>query len=144
MVQAFQSNRIIIDTGIIIALADQGDAWHQRSHDFICDYNGKVIAPSTIIPEACYMLQTYLGQFAEMAFLESVVHREISVETVTVEDLGRSLEILKDYSDLNIGLVDASIVALAERLGISQILTTDRRHFSVIRTKRGAPFELLP
>lgn len=144
MAQAFQSNRIIIDTGIIIALADKSDSWHQRSLGFICDYNGKVIAPSTIIPEACYMLNTYLGQSAEMAFLESVVRRELFIETVTVEDLGRSLEILKAYSDLNIGLVDASIVALAERLGISKILTTDRRHFSVIKTKRGTPFELSP
>ena len=144
MVQAFQSNRIIIDTGIIIALADKSDSWHQRSLDFISAYNGKVIAPSTIIPEACYMLNTYLGQSAEMAFMESVVRRELFIETATLEDLSRSLEILNAYSNLNIGLVDASIVALAERLGISQILTTDRRHFSVIRTKRGAPFELSP
>ena len=144
MAQAFQSDRILIDTGIVIALADKSDAWHQRSLGFINAYNGKVIAPSTIIPEACYMLNTYLGLSAEMAFIESVVRRELLIEIVTVEDLGRSLEIMRLYSTVNIGLVDASIIAIAERLGVSKILTTDRRHFSVIKGKHGPHFELKP
>lgn len=144
MAQAFQSDRILIDTGIVIALADKNDAWHQRSLDFISDYTGKVIAPATIIPEACYMLKTYLGQFAEIAFIESIVRRELLIEIVTVEDLGRSLEIMKVYTNLNIGIVDASIIALAERLGLSKILTTDRRHFSFIKGKQGPHIELLP
>ena len=90
MAKAFHSDRILIDTGIVIALADKGDAWHQRSLGFITAYKGKVIAPSTIIPEACYMLNTYLGLSAEMAFIESVVQRELFLEIVTLEDLGRS------------------------------------------------------
>jgi predicted nucleic acid-binding protein len=144
MAQIFPSNRIIIDTGIVIALADQSDAWHQRSLGFISAYNGKVIVPSTIIPEACYMLNTYLGAPAEIAFIQSLVGRELFIETVTVDDLGRSLEIMKTYAGLNIGLVDASIVALAERLGVSEILTTDRRHFSVMKPKHSPHFDLSP
>jgi uncharacterized protein len=144
MAQPFQSHRILIDTGIVIALADKSDFWHQRSLDFINAYNGKIIAPSTIIPEACYMLNAYLGPSAETAFIESVVQRELLVENVTIEDFSRSLEIMKLYSSLNIGLVDASIIALAERLGLSKILTTDRRHFSVIKGKHGPHFELMP
>jgi uncharacterized protein len=144
MAQRFHSDQILIDTGIIIALSDKSDAWHQRSLRFINVYKGKLIAPSTIIPETCYMLNAYLGPTAEMAFIESLVRRQLSLETVTREDLGRSLEIIKAYLDLNIGLVDASIVALAERLRISKILTTDRRHFSVIKPKQGFHLELLP
>ncbi len=105
---------------------------------------GKLIAPSTIMPEVCYMLNTYLDLSAEMAFIESVERRELLIETVTVEDLGRCLEIMKGYSNLNIGLVDASIIALAERLGISKILTTNRRHFSVIKGKHGTHLKLKP
>ena len=48
------------------------------------------------------------------------------------------------YPDLKIGLVDASVVAVAERLNISAIMTTDRRHFSVIRPQNCAAFTLLP
>jgi uncharacterized protein len=125
-------------------LADKSDHWHQRSLDFISTYTGKVIAPSTILPETCYMLNTYLGSSAEMAFIESVVQRELFIEPVTIEDIGRSLEIMRDYSNLNLGLVDASIIAIAERLGISKILTTDRRHFAIIKTNQGRHLELLP
>jgi uncharacterized protein len=144
MAQAFQANRILVDTGIIFALADKSDAWHKKSLGFINAFNGKVIAPSTIIPEACYLLNRYLGLSAEMTFIESLVRHELLVETVTIEDLGRSLKIMKIYSNLNIGLVDASIIALAERLNISKILTTDRRHFSIIRGEKGSHFELKP
>ncbi|MCU0580033.1 MAG: PIN domain-containing protein [Desulfobacterota bacterium] len=144
MGQTFPSRQILIDTGIIIALADKGDSWHQRSLRFIKTFQGRLIAPSTIIPEVCYLLNTYLGSPAEMAFIESLVQRQLAIETVTLEDLGRSLEILKAYADLNIGLVDATIVALAERLGISKLLTADRRHFSALKLKQGTPLELLP
>lgn len=144
MGQTFRSNQILIDTGIIIALADKSDAWHQRSLHFIKTYKGGIIAPSTIVPEICYMLNTYLGPSAEMAFIESLVQRQLSLEMVTLEDFGRSLEIMKAYANLNIGLVDASVVALSERLGISKILTADRRHFSAVKPKHCPHLELLP
>lgn len=144
MGQTFPSRQILIDTGIIIALADKGDSWHQRSLRFIKTFPGRLIAPSTIIPEVCYMLNTYLGPSAEIAFIQSLVQRQLAIETVTLEDLGRSLEVLQAYADLNIGLVDATVVALAERLGISRLLTTDRRHFSAVKLKQGTHLELLP
>lgn len=90
------------------------------------------------------MLSTYLGPRAEIAFIESLVQRQIAIETVTLEDLGRSLEILQAYADLNIGLVDAAVVALAERLGISKLLTADRRHFFAVKLKSGTHLELMP
>jgi len=51
---------------------------------------------------------------------------------------------LKQYADANIGLVDASLVAVAERLGINTIITTDRRHFSLIKPAHCSAFTLLP
>jgi predicted nucleic acid-binding protein len=144
MAQNTSFKQILIDTGIIIALADKSDLWHQRSLRFLDTYNGKLIAPTTIIPEACYILNAYLGPSAEMAFIESLVRRQIFLEPVTREYLSRSQEILRAYSDLNVGLVDASVIALAERLHISKILTADRRHFSAIKPKHGLQLELLP
>jgi predicted nucleic acid-binding protein len=45
------------------------------------------------------------------------------------------------YGDLGLGLVDASIVTLAEDLGLRRILTRDVRHFSVVRLRDGSAFE---
>ena len=135
---------VLIDTGIIYALADRSDAWHLRARTFVQNFKGKLIVPATVIPEACYLLQTHLSQQAETAFIKNIVNRALRLEQVDEEDLGRAVELMNAYSDLSIGLVDASVVAVAERLKISVVLTTDRRHFSVIKPKHCAAFTLLP
>jgi predicted nucleic acid-binding protein len=66
------------------------------------------------------------------------------VEELTIRDLRRTLELLVRYTEARIGFVDASVVATAERLRISRILTTDRRDFSLIRPRHCKSFELLP
>lgn len=137
-------NKILIDTGIVIALADRGDSWHQEAVAFLEAYNGRIIVPATVIPEACYMLNTYLGPKVETSFVESLTRGDFMMESLTLDDLAESLAIMDTYADLNIGLVEASLVAIAQRLGIAKILTTDRRHFSVIRPKHCASFDLLP
>ncbi len=48
------------------------------------------------------------------------------------------------YQGVPLGLVDASLVALAERYQIQRILTLDRRHFSLIQPETMDYLELLP
>ena len=134
----------LVDTGILYALADKGDAWHRRAASSVVGFKGRLIVPASVIPEACYLLNNCLGPFAETAFLVALNDREISVEQVTIPDMVRTVEILKRYADANIGFVDASLVAVAERLGIDIILTTDRRHFSLIKPSHCSAFTLLP
>jgi len=134
----------LVDTGIVYALADKADAWHRRAEESVGGFSGRLIVPMSVIPEACYLLNAYLGPSAEVAFLDALLHREMSVEPVTTPDIARTTEILKRYADANIGFVDASLVAVAERLGITTILTTDRRHFSLVTPAHGPAFSLLP
>jgi|GEM_PF-2139836 len=74
----------------------------------------------------------------------SLTNGEFIIEPCLPSDLSRSLTILERYADANLGLVDASIMAIAERLGITKILTCDRRHFSLFRPKHCTGFELCP
>lgn len=134
----------LVDTGILYALADKRDAWHRRAAASVVGFPGRLIVPASVIPEACYLLNSCLGPFAETAFLVALNNREMSVEPVTGPDMARTVAILKQYADANIGFVDASLVAVAERLGINTILTTDRRHFSLIKPAHCSAFTLLP
>lgn len=120
------------------------DSWNARARDFLEDFGGVLVVPSTVVPEACYLLNAYLGLKAERRFINSLVHGELRVEHFGREDLKRAYELLKLYSDANIGFVDASIVAIAERLRATKILTTDRRHFSIIKPVHSKAFTLLP
>lgn len=134
----------LVDTGILYALADKGDAWHRRAAASVVGFPGRLMVPASVIPEACYLLNSCLGPFAETAFLVALNNREMSVEQVTAPDMVRIVEILKKYADANIGFVDASLVAVAERLRINTIFTTDRRHFSLIKPAHCSAFTLLP
>lgn len=144
MAKSYQVESLIIDTGVIYALADRKDDWHAAAADFMAGFSGRLFIPSAVMPEACYLLNTYLGQDAEMGLVQSLVNREMVLEHWTAQDLARIAEILKKYRDANIGFVDASIVAIAERLKICGILTTDRRHFAAIKPQHCKEFKLLP
>ena len=135
---------ILVDTGPLIAYADRTDRPHLEVVPFFESPEDLLIVPVTVIPEACYFFETYLGVRAEATFVGSLASGELSVEHVAAEDLARCVQLLLEYADNPIGFVDASIVAIAERLNISTILTLDHRHFGAVRPKHIAGFRLVP
>jgi predicted nucleic acid-binding protein len=78
------------------------------------------------------MLNKKFGPVIEIKFLEEIISVNLQIEILKFPDILRITEILKKYKSLNIGFVDGSIVAIAERLKINQILTLDSNHFSSI------------
>jgi uncharacterized protein len=135
---------ILVDTGILYAMADIDDAWHESVKTFVENMADALLVPITVLPETCYLLNTHLSREAERKLIASITQGELKIEGLTHEDFRRSYQLLESYSDMNIGFVDASVVAVAERLKIHRILTTDRKHFSVIRPRHCQTFELLP
>jgi predicted nucleic acid-binding protein len=85
-----------------------------------------------------------LGSGAWLIFLEDLLKRAYRIEAPTAVDLRRCHELQATYADLRIGVVDASIVALIERLDERKLATLDHRHFSVVRPASGRSLELLP
>lgn len=77
-------------------------------------------------------------------FLENLSETDFVLEAPTAGDYRRSAEVLRKYNDANIDFVDAVVVAIAERLNITKILTVDRRHFGAFKPKHCAAFEILP
>lgn len=134
----------IVDTGVLYAMADGGDRWHDRVKTHLQTHAETLIVPVTVLTEACYLLNRHLGQDAERQLVLSIIQGEMSVENLTADDLRRTLSLLDSYADANIGFADSTIVALAERLKIRRILTTDRRDFALIRPRHCSHFELLP
>ncbi len=90
-----------------------------------------------------YLLAARLGAAAEVRFLGDLAAGNLIAEPVAAADWLRMAELVARYADLPLGTVDASVVAAAERLGVRQVATLDRRHFDVVRP-RTEPFELLP
>lgn len=131
---------ILADTGALIALADASDKYHAAIVPF--EVEGLLI-PTTVLCEVDYFLAKYLGENAAKTFFERVlISHELIVFDAT--DLARVNEIRRDYNDLPLGFVDASLVAIAERYRQKRLLTIDRRHFLAVRPRGIDYLELLP
>jgi predicted nucleic acid-binding protein len=120
---------VVADTGALYALADRSDVWHDRVREWWLATPRRVVIPTSVIPELCYLLQQRLGAAAELAFVRAVRTREFQVVDVEARDLPRIEAAMLQFADFPLGYVDASIVAIADRLKATEILTTDRRHF---------------
>jgi predicted nucleic acid-binding protein len=97
-----------------------------------------------VITEVVYLLGTRLGAEPEIRFLGDLAAGAFTVEPVAAADWLRIAELVGRYRDLPLGAVDASVVAAAERLGLTEIATVDRRHFTVVRPDHVVAFTLLP
>ena len=135
---------ILADTGPLYAAADEDDAHHAEVRSFLERNREPILVPISVLPEVCCFLDRELGTQAGARFVRAFVTGELLLEQVLPDDLSRCVELMEQYADSRIGFVDASVVAIAERLGITRVLTVDRRHFSAIRPRHIPAFELLP
>ncbi len=105
---------------------------------------GPLIVPTLVITEVAYLIASRLGWQAETRFLGDLAAGEMSLEPVDPKDILRIAELVARYHDLPLGTVDASVIAVAERLGVTEVATLDRRHFTVVRPRHVEAFNLLP
>jgi hypothetical protein len=133
---------IIADTSGILALLDRDEQYHQATVKLA--ESETIWVPATILPEVDYLATKHLGEQVARAFLEALLENYFTYISVEPGDLVRSLQIMTRYRDATIGLVDSSIVALAERYQTRRILTLDRRHFSLIKPQGIDYLQLLP
>jgi predicted nucleic acid-binding protein len=136
--------QFVADTGVLYALVDRSDAWHARVLRWWKSNTRPIVVPVTVLPEVTYLLQKRLGPVAELEFVQAVANGEFATEPVDPDDYERIAQVMDDYKDLPLGFVDASVVAIAERLETREILTTDRHHFGTIRPRHAPGFQLVP
>ena len=134
----------IVDAGPLYSIADDDDAGHDRSVEVFQTRGLEFVIPALILGEAAYLVSVRLGPRAEAAFLRGVASLDADVQAPTPDDLSRMAELVDRYADFPLGAADASVVALAERLGTDLVVTHDHRHFRVVRPRHCAAFRLLP
>ena len=133
---------LLVDTGVLYALADRRDAWHARVREHLSGHADALLAPVTILPEVAYLLRERIGAHAELAFVRAIARGELAVEAVQRADMSRAAQLMETYDEL--GFVDTTVIAIAERLKLSSIATTDRRHFAAVRPSHRERFVLVP
>lgn len=91
------------------------------------------VVPSLVLAEVDFHLRRRRGDMKKL--MREIERGAYIYEPASAADLSRAMQIDAKFAGLQLGLVDASIVALAERLRISRVLTIDS-DFSVVRFGR--------
>ena len=130
---------VVVDSGFLIGLFDETDPLHKRCRGFLKDYRGRFLTTEAVLTEALALLSIaqqwrcldWLADSARAGLLH--VDRE-PLDFRGIEKLARK------YADQPMDFADASVVLLAIRSGVREILTADRRDFAVYRLPGKARF----
>ena len=90
----------------------------------------ELLVPATVVAEIGYLLARQVGARAESLFLQSLADEDFTPVDLTSADFARMADLVNTYETLPLGTIDASVVAVAERLGLTDAATSDRRHFT--------------
>jgi predicted nucleic acid-binding protein len=134
---------IVLDSGPLVAAANSRDIRHEACAKLLRTHPGPLLVPPTVLTEVCQLVERRQGSRAEAAFLESF-GSGLTLVDLTGEDLARMSNLVERYASLPLGAVDASVIAIAERLNIAEVATIDWRHFTVVRPKHTGSLILLP
>ena len=135
---------LVLDTGPLLAAFDAADPDHGACAALLTEAEEDLVVPVLVLGELDYWCAQRLDPAVWLAFLDDVLAGAYRVEPPSGADLERCRAVQEQYADLQVGVVDASVLALVERLGEAKLATLDHRHFSVIRPAHVDALALLP
>jgi predicted nucleic acid-binding protein len=138
---------IVCDTGPLVAAAIKNDARNRECVDLFTAMHlagRRILVPGTVVAETGYLLAREGGPQVEGQFLTSLADGTLWPVELTREDYARAAELVLAYQSLPLGTTDATVIAVCERLGLTDVASLDRRHFTVVRPRHVKALTLLP
>lgn len=133
----------IADTGFVVAVALITEEAHEACVA-VYKRQGIIYLPQTTLAEVMYLLTREAGNTVAAQFILTLSATKYRIEALIAEDIQRSGEIVRQYADSRVDFVDATIIAVAERRNITEILALDNRDFRMVRPKHCPYFTILP
>jgi predicted nucleic acid-binding protein len=127
--------RIIVDTGPIVALLNRRDGAHAKAMAFFDDFDGVAFTTWAVLTESWHLLPAHHHD----RLLTWLEQGGVRIAHVAEEDLARIRELVARYRDRPMALADATLVWLADRERLTDIVTLDSG-FSINRTASGTRF----
>jgi predicted nucleic acid-binding protein len=131
---------LVCDTGALIDYLVESAPDHRLFRNAIDQARTRYV-PGLVLAEVDYFLRD--ERQAMQLFMQDLARGAFSYAPPTLGQLTRAMEVDRRFSDLHLGLVDGSVVALAESLGVRRLATRDVRHFAAVRLRDGRSFELV-
>jgi len=133
---------ILLDTGPFVALLDSTEKSHERCVMFYKEFRGQLFTTEPVLTEVLYLLGPSIK--AQKAGIEFILRGGAILVPQSQESLKRGLELMERYKDISMDFADATLVALAEEMGIIEVFTLDVRGFRKYRMHGKKVFRLWP
>jgi len=135
---------LVLDTGPVLAALDADDPHHAACAELLAGAREPLFVVGSTLVEIDYWIRKGLTPDVWRTFVEDIGRGAYRLESVTEKDLTRAAELEERYADLDLGFVDASVIAVCERLREDKVATLDRRHFGAVRPAHCDALRLLP
>lgn len=132
----------LVDTGPFIAYISRNEPAHTRVGACMDGFSGQLVTTGAVVTEVMYFLSNVPN--GPVSFAELLLASGARVaESMQPEQVQEAAELMGRYADTPMDFADATLVQLASELGVTDILTLDRRGFSTYRTAKGKAFRLV-
>jgi uncharacterized protein len=133
---------LIIDAGPLVAYLDATEPAHERCKKLLEQAAEPRVVPVCVLVEVEYLLRPWPDAFRIL--LRQFESGALELVDLSLSWLLRAGELVQDYRDLQLGLVDATVIAATEMLGETKVATLDHRHFAAVRPAHAKALMLLP
>ena len=133
---------LLLDTGPLVALLDRSERNHTRCAAFFRDFRGRLITTESVLTEVVYLLGPSFPR--QKPALDFILAGGAELVPIMPAVLNRCVHLMSKYSDVPMDYADATLVAVGETLGIRDVLTLDRKGFSVYRYASRGAFRIFP
>lgn len=134
----------MVDTSAIVAFMNARDRQHVAVRAWLEAETDDLATTPMIVAEADHLVASRGGRAASAALRADLAAGAYSVEWWPAA-MSAAVRVADRYADMDLGLADASLVILAERMGTVDVATLDERHFRALRPLSGGhAFRLLP
>ena len=134
---------VLADTGFVVALCNRNDKRHIDVQEIYLQYD-QILLPQIVLVEVAYLVGRDSGIPTVVNFLRGLPASRFTLTEAADIEIARTAQILEQYADSKVDFVDATVMAMAERLKITTILTLDQRDFRVFRPNHCDAFTLFP
>lgn len=120
--------RVVADTGPLVAAANRRDEAHELAATLVTALGRDLLVPSPVLAEADRLLRARVGAHAARLLLDATTTGWHTVTYLTAAVLRRAVAIDAFFACLDLGFVDACVMAEAERRQLP-VLTFDFEDF---------------
>jgi uncharacterized protein len=135
---------IVVDTSLVVALLNRADSLHARAARWVAGVTDELVTTPLAVAEMDHLVARHGGPAGSRALWRDLARGAYAVEwwpSATAD----TVAVAEASADRGLGLADASLVALAARVGTVRIATFDERHFRTVRPLDGGErFVLAP